>query len=600
MADKKPLLALNLGSQRVSLARFSQAKGGLVLQDYASTELMPDPAADSARVTQTKVAVAELAAKLGQKISPVRVAISGHSVFSRFVKLPAMSDLDQEKIDELVRFEAQQNVPFPMDEVKWDYQLVSDGTDGGEIEAVLVAIKSDAINEINEAVEASSLQTQCVDIAPMAIYNAFRYNYSDVTDPALIIDVGARTTNLIYVDGNGVFTRSLPEGGAATTSAIAKEFDIPFIEAEEMKVRDGFVSLGGNYADHEDPQIATMSKVIRNTMTRLHSNVVRTSSAFRQQGGSAPTAVYLCGGSAALPYLREFFMEKLDLPVEYFNAVRNVSVGPKIDADAVGADAHNLGELVGLGLRGISSCPMELDIVPDAVERRRDLKRRKPFLITSGICLLGTLAATGMYLAKGKSLAEQRTADLGERVQELEGFSSAIRTEKNREKEATSLAEPMRQAIHGRTFMLEMLNYLNNKFTGDRLWFTQIEPTSGGEPLKENSKGALWEGPEGDPSRLMPDNSVRSRADLEPKAAAAGPPMIDGVRIYGLYREDQSVVYALFKAIKEDEGSPFNLNDKDEKELRRVIESDPNVWAQPFRFNLPLKEPLALPVLPER
>ncbi|MGI9243931.1 MAG: hypothetical protein ACR2RV_24255, partial [Verrucomicrobiales bacterium] len=83
-------------------------------------------------------------------------------------------------------------------------------------------------------------------------------------------------------------------------------------------------------------------------------------------------------------------------------------------------------------------------------------------------------------------------------------------------------------------------------------------------------------------------------------SAASGPPAIDGVRIYGLYREDQSVVYALFQAIKEDEGSPFNLDDKDEKELRRVIESDPNVWAQPFRFNLPLKEAIALPVLPDR
>ena len=491
MADKTPLLALNLGSQRVSLARFTRAKGGLVLQEYASTELMPDPAADSARVTQTKVAVAELAAKLGQKNVPVRVAISGHSVFSRFVKLPAMSDLDEDKIDELVGFEAQQNVPFPMDEVKWDYQLVSDGSDGGEIEAVLVAIKSEAINEINEAVESSGLATQRIDVAPMAIYNAFRYNYSDVTDPALIIDVGARTTNLIYVHGNSVFTRSLPEGGAATTSAIAKEFDVPFIEAEEMKVRDGFVSLGGNYADHEDPQIATMSKVIRNTMTRLHSNVVRTSSAYRQQGGTAPTAIYLCGGSAALPYLREFFMEKLDLPVEYFNGVRNVSVGPKVDSDSLGADAHNLGELVGLGLRGMSSCPMELDIVPDAVERRRDLKRRKPFLITSAICLLGTLAATGMYFTKQKTLANQKRAGLEERVNDLEGINTAIRKEKNRQQEITAQAEPLSQAIVGRVFTLEVLRYINSKFTGDKLWLTQIEPMSGGRPLKENEGTAL-------------------------------------------------------------------------------------------------------------
>ena len=293
-------------------------------------------------------------------------------------------------------------------------------------------------------------------------------------------------------------------------------------------------------------------------------------------------------------------MEKLDLPVEYFNAVRNVSVGPKIDSEALGADAHNLGELVGLGLRGISSCPMELDIVPDAVERRRDLKRRKPFLITSGACLLGRLAATGMYLAKGKSLGEQRTGELSERVLELEGLSNGIRKEQAREKEATSNAEPLRQAIHGRTFTLEMLNYLNNKLSGDRLWFTQIEPTSDGKPLKENAGGALWEGPDADPSRLMPENEVRTRSDLEAKAAQSGPPVIDGVRIYGLYREDQSVVYNLFTAIKDDEGSPFNLNDKELNELRRVIESDPNVWAQPFRFNFPLKEPIALPVLPDK
>ncbi|MFT4547249.1 MAG: type IV pilus assembly protein PilM [Pseudoalteromonas tetraodonis] len=598
MANKKPLLALNLGSQRVSLARFSQAKGGLVLQDYASTELMPDPAADSARVTQTKVAVAELAAKIGQKSAPVRVAISGHSVFSRFVKLPAMSDLDEEKIDELVGFEAQQNVPFPMDEVKWDYQLVSDGSDGGELEAVLVAIKSDAINEINDAVESSGLQTQRIDVAPMAIYNAFRYNYSEVTDPALIIDVGARTTNLIYAHGNRVFTRSLPEGGAATTSAIAKEFDVTFIEAEEMKVRDGFVSLGGNYADHEDPQIASMSKVIRNTMTRLHSNVVRTTSAYRQQGGTAPTSVYLCGGSAALPYLREFFMEKLDLPVEYFNGVKNVSVGSKIDGETLGADAHNLGELVGLGLRGMVSCPMELDIVPDVVERRRDIKRRKPFLITASICLLGTLAAAGMYFTKTAGLADQRRADLDTRVSELEGINSAIRKERKRQAETKAKAEPLRQAIFGRTFNLELFNYINSKFTGDKLWLTQIEPMIDGKEIKELSMSTLWDGPDSNPVALVPDDPIE-RKSASPEGA---PKMINGIRIYGLYREDQSSVYALFDAIKKDDsdGNPFNFEDREDKELRRVIESDPTKWAQPFRFNFPLKEPIELPVLTDR
>ena len=610
MADKTPLLALNLGSQRVSLARFSQAKGGLVLQDYASTELLADPAADSTRVSQTKVAVAELVDKIGRKNVPVRVAISGHSVFSRFVKLPAMTDLDEDKVKELVTFEAQQNVPFPMDEVKWDYQLVSDGSDGKEIEAVLVAIKAEAIDEIADAVESSGLLVQRIDVAPMAIYNAFRYNYSDITEPALIIDVGARTTNLIYVDGNGVFTRSLPEGGAATTSAIAKEFDIPFTDAEAMKVADGFVSLGGNYADHDDPDIATMSKVIRNTMTRLHSNVVRTTSAFRQQGGAAPTQVFLCGGSAALPYLREFFMEKLDLPVEYFHGVRNVSVGAKIDADALGADAHNLGELVGLGLRGMCSCPMELDIVPNVVERRRDLKRRKPFLITASACLLGTLAATGMYFSKAKGIAEQRTADLSERMSVLEGDDSRIDREAKRQKEATGRAEPLREAIYGRTFTLEMLNYLNSKLSTDNVWITQIEPMSGGKVLDPLSGGPLWDGADKDPSKSVPEDPA-PEAKPEPKSKSKSrsrapvvveKPKIDGIRLFGLYRNQDSDVYAFFDAIKADDsdGNPFDFEGREDNQLRRVVNFQQNYLATPFRFVLPLKEPMEFPEIPRK
>jgi len=595
MADKKSLLSLNLGSQRVSLARFTQAKGGLVLQDYASTELMADPAADSARVAQTKVAVAELAAKIGHKTAPVRCAISGHAVFSRFVKLPPMSDLDEDKVKELVTFEARQHVPFQLEEVKWDYQLITDGSDGGEIEAVIVAIKSDSINEYSDAVEESGLSIEGVDVAPMAIYNAFRYNYSDVEIPALVIDVGARTTNLIYVDGGRIFTRSLPEGGAAATSAIAKEFGVPFIEAEEMKVRDGFVSLGGNYADHDDPQIAAMSKVIRQTMTRLHSNVVRTTSSYRQTGGRAPEAIYLCGGSASLPYLREFFMEKLDLPVEYFNGVRNVSVGSKVDTEALGADAHNLGELAGLGLRGISSCPIELDLVPDALERRRDLKRRKPFLITAGCCTLATLLAAGVFFSKAKAKAESEMGEIDIRLTELRSDESQIKKELNRIKAAEAKADPLRLAIHGRTQMVEILDFLNAQIPNEKIWFTQIEPLSGGDPLEEAQ--SLFGG-QNDPKNVLQfdDGNTTRTNDRRDSTSATAPKLIDGMRIYGLYRSDSANAFQLLRSIRQNDPGYFNFEGLEDKDIIKILMGEQHL-AQPFGFNLPLKTPLEKPVL---
>ena len=169
---------------------------------------------------------------------------------------------------------------------------------------------------------------------------------------SLIIDIGARSTNLIFIEPHKVFSRSIPNAGSTITQAIAKDFNEPFGAAEERKKRDGFVSLGGSYAEPEDPDVARVSKMIRNSMTRLHAEIARSISFYRsQQGGSAPQRVFLSGGSAGLPYLREFFHEKFQRPVEFFNPLRNVAVGNGLNIEEIGRSAHRMGELVGLALR---------------------------------------------------------------------------------------------------------------------------------------------------------------------------------------------------------------------------------------------------------
>src|SRR6202012_1100644 len=106
----------------------------------------------------------------------VNYAVSSQSVFTRFVKLPSVGE---EQVDQIVGFEAQLNVPYPINEVVWDYQLVDSGG-SAQVEVVIVAVKADLLDDINDSVEQAGLKTTLVDVAPMAIYNAFRYNYSDV------------------------------------------------------------------------------------------------------------------------------------------------------------------------------------------------------------------------------------------------------------------------------------------------------------------------------------------------------------------------------------------------------------------------------------
>src|SRR4029079_4898057 len=99
------------------------------------------------------------------------------------------------------------------------------------------------------AVEAAGLRPMVIGGANMALYNAFRYNYSDVTDSSLGVDLGARTNNLLFIEPGKIFSRSVPIGGSSITTALAREFNEPFAAAETRKRESGFVSLGGASAD---------------------------------------------------------------------------------------------------------------------------------------------------------------------------------------------------------------------------------------------------------------------------------------------------------------------------------------------------------------
>ena len=170
MAASNRILTLNLGTQTVAVADFRTGQnGGLVLTNYKTSELLADPALpDATRLAQTKLTLGEMVAALGHKGHKVNFAISSQAIFTRFVKLPSVGE---EQVDQIVTFEAQQNVPYPIHEVVWAYQLVDSG-DPSQVEVVIVAIKADLLDEINDAVEASGLKTTTVDVAPMALYNA--------------------------------------------------------------------------------------------------------------------------------------------------------------------------------------------------------------------------------------------------------------------------------------------------------------------------------------------------------------------------------------------------------------------------------------------
>ncbi len=580
MADS--IAVLNLGSQRISGALFGKTGGGdLILKRYEVVEMAGDPTVDSSRLPLLKVAIEELAEKLRIKKQAVWYAIAGHSVFTRFVKLPPVKP---EKVTQIVEFEARQNVPFPINEVTWDYEVVSP-PDGGEVEVVLVAMKSDALNELNDQVIEGGLNTAGVDLAPLALFNAFRYSYPDVDEPSVIIDLGARSTNLVFVDGEKFFTRNILVGGASVSTAIAKEFQISFAEAEQQKLAQGFVAQGGAVEEHPDAGIAALSKVMRNAMTRLHGEILRTINYYRsQQGGASPKRVFLAGGGASMALAVEFFQEKLKLPVEILNPLRGVQLDRSVNSEASQQDAPAMGELVGLALRAAGGCPCEVELVPDALASARDAGKRAPSLILAGLCVMAALGAGIMYFKNIERVTQDQIAVMQGENTRLSNLSKQIREIEAEQAKLQGKSLQLEKTVNDRSYWVRLLSELNNKFENDLIWLTVVEPLKDGKSVTP----VLFTAADG----TTPSASAGSS---DAKAANPAQPVYE-LQINGLYRkndEGEQVVYRYAAALAKSEF--FSVEKFDEKRSE-YVSADSGVeeerYAYKFKIKLPLKEPI--------
>ncbi len=558
MADTQSTIALNIGSQRITMAVFEPSKsGGLVLKSYDSETILADPATEGTRNAQIGLAVGQLVQRLKAGRSKVRYAVSGQSVFTRFVKLPP---LDADDIEQLVTFEAQQHVPFPLEEVVWDYEILESA---GEKEVVIVAIKGDALEELNDTVTGAGLSTAEVDVAPMALYNAFRASYPGVDEPVLLIDIGAKTSDLLYIEGKRFFTRSVAMGGAAINAAIAKEFGVSFADAEAHKTRSGLVALGGGHTEQLDESTAALAMTIRNALGRLPAEIARTTNYYRsQQGGNAPKRIVLAGGGANLPYTKEFFEEKLHLPVEFFNPLAVVSVGKGVDAERLSKEAHLMGELVGLGLRGIGKSALNIDLVPSKVQAARDADKRKPFLIGAAAALLGGLALWGLLNTLAASKAGEKLATLNEQKTNLEGFHTPLQDMFRKEGQIAAIAAQYTGAEDDRVFWFDLIQELKANFSSDAAWITDFEPLFGYDPLATEASGrgtvkAEFPGASYGTTGL---EAIRVQAPQTGRAARDQPaapeitPTANAVRIKGFWRDNprsQNLIYDLLKKLRE-------------------------------------------------
>ena len=487
MADR--ILTLNVGASKLLLAEFS-VRGGRspVLLNYGTAPL-GDADASAGALGQ---AVREILRRRGIRPAPLMVALSGQMVFPRYVKLPAVGD---DKLQQMVQYEVEQNVPFPLNEIVWNYQFIGDASTG-EQSAMIVAAKVESVREVAAGIAAAGLDPEVIDVAPMALYNCLRYNSPELSGSAVVVDIGARSTNLVFVEDDKIYSRCIPVAGNAITQEIAKVFDIPFAEAEALKRERAFVSLGGVYAaaDETDERI---SKIVRNVVTRLHAEISRSVNFYRsQQGGSAPARLILTGGSAVLPQLDTFFRDKLNVEVAVLNPFENVNFGAKVDKARLEQDAFTMAECVGLALRRSMKCPLEINLMPPEIAQRKTFNRRIPFLCLAALGALGSLGVWTLYEHKMAetytALHEQAEAGLAK----LQGKEKKFKAAQSAKAAVDEKAEGACRLIDARTLWLKRIQAVRrcaDKFPG--LWIKSVAAVGGDgktPPTGIRIEGRIW------------------------------------------------------------------------------------------------------------
>ena len=454
----KRYLTLDIGASSVKLAEYEGGKGGLTLVNYGIAALAAPLDAGNASALLSP-ALLEIVREKGIKPGPVAVSISGQMVFPRFASIAAAGGAD--KFDQMVRFEIEQNIPFPIDEMICDRQILGDN-ENGEKNVMIVAAKIDQVEDIAAAVRGAGFTPELVDVAPIALTNVLRYTGATDEGCVVVLDIGSKTTSLVIADGNTI------------TKEIATALGCTAEEAEEYKREAAYVALGGVVED-EDETRDRVSKVCRAAMTRLHAEVSRSINFYRsQQGGSVPVKLYITGGTALLPQLDRFFAESLQLEVEYVNPFSVVGIGPKIDAEAIEADGMLLPATVGLAIHMVGLASFAINLLPPSLLKERADVARIPFVAIGAVSLVAALALVMLAARRGAAEAEAESAAVTAEVSRLRSAESKVKDAIAAEEREAAKADAIKKLFDKRTLSVAKIMAIRSAL-GSEMWIEKWE-----------------------------------------------------------------------------------------------------------------------------
>jgi type IV pilus assembly protein PilM len=336
-------IALDIGSTFIKLVHLKGSERNFHLAKFGMIPLPPEVIVEGAVMDAGRVvdAIKELLATNKVRTKEAVISVSGSSVI---IKRISVTDMTDEELAESIKWEAEQYIPFSIDDVNIDFQKLGPGAMEGQADVLLVAVKKDKINDYVNLVKEAGLEPVIMDVDAFALANMYELNYDVGPGVAALLNVGATVMNInILKDGMSTFTRDITVGGNRYTDAIQKDFGLTYEDAERVK--------RGDDVDGVDREQA--SGVISSVTEDIVAEIQRSFEFFRSTSGNEKVEqVLLSGGCARVRNFSTILGERLEVPVEITNPFKNVRVDPKKFNPAFMEEAGPMAAVaVGLAIR---------------------------------------------------------------------------------------------------------------------------------------------------------------------------------------------------------------------------------------------------------
>ncbi|MDX2115446.1 MAG: type IV pilus assembly protein PilM [Planctomycetota bacterium] len=385
MASSSACWGLEIGASAIKAIKLEgRGEEGVRVLEYAVVQHpkpLSTPGVDANDVL--RVSLGALTSQHDLTKGKVAVSVPGHAGFARFAKLPPV---EPKKVPDIVKFEAMQQIPFPLEQVEWDYQTFV-SPDSPEIEVGIFAITKDRVTERLSMLADFGIAPSSVVLSPIAVYNALAYDlqFGPTTPGTIIVDVGTTSTDLVIATPGRMWVRTFPLGGHQFTEALVSQFQLSYPKAEKLK------------REAEDSKHARqVFQAMRPVFTDLAQDIQRSIGYYQSLNRDANlTRLIGVGSTFALPGLRKYLKQQLSMDVyrieEFRRAQMEGSQAGDAKSQALNTASVSLCTAYGLALHGLELNAVGGNLMPVSVLRKAMWREKVPwFGLAAGVAALAS------------------------------------------------------------------------------------------------------------------------------------------------------------------------------------------------------------------